>query len=83
MFLPFLTALSAEFGRIKEKAGKHPKVIKRGEFQDRKSKEKNYLKGRFNSKQDKGWAHFESYPAEKHRNSNALRDFSFGTKIRF
>lgn len=40
VFLPFLTALSAEFGRVEEKAGKHPKAIKRGKFQDRKSTKK-------------------------------------------
>lgn len=53
MFLPFLTALSAEFGRVKEKAGKHPKAIKRGEFQDEKST-KSRRKRLLNSKQDKG-----------------------------
>ena len=82
MFLPFLTALSAEFGRVEEKTGKHPKAIKQSNFKTEKAK-KNRRKGRFNSKQDKGWAHFGSYPAEKHRNGNALRDLSFGTKIRF
>lgn len=45
VFLPFLTALSAVFGRVEEKAGKHTKVIKRGKFQDIKSKEKNAEKG--------------------------------------
>jgi hypothetical protein len=40
VFLPFLTALSAEFGRVEENTVKHPKAIKRGVFQDRKSKEK-------------------------------------------
>lgn len=45
MFLPFLTALSAVFRRIKEKTGKHTKVIKRGVFQDRKSKEKTAENG--------------------------------------
>lgn len=45
MFLPFLTALSAEFGRVEEKAKNHPKTIKRGKFQDRKSKEKTAEKG--------------------------------------
>ena len=40
MFLPFLTALSAEFGRVENKTIKHPKAIKQGVFQDRKSKGK-------------------------------------------
>ena len=34
------------FGRVEEKAGKHTKVIKRGKFQDIKSKEKNGKNGR-------------------------------------
>jgi len=32
VFLPFLAALSALFGRVEEKTGKHPKATKQAEI---------------------------------------------------
>ncbi len=39
VFLPFLAALFALFGRVKEKAGKYSKTTKQSEIQGRKGGE--------------------------------------------
>lgn len=45
VFLPFLAALSALFGGVKKKTGKHPKAAKQAEFQGRKRRQKQVKNG--------------------------------------
>ena len=83
MFLPFLAALSALFGRVKEKTRKYSKSTKQAEMQDRKRRRKQVKSGGRWTSRIKAWRQI-SFAKPKTSHGNAVRwGFEFGIKRQF